>query len=83
VVGRKNAVAVYELAGFADDAVPAQWDVFAEGLARFREGDFTSATEIFQQVTDDPAAQHYAQRCIRLQADSPESWDGVWEMTGK
>jgi len=83
VVGRKNAVVVYEVTGFSDDAVPADWRVFADGLARFREGDFGGAIEVFKQLPDDPAAQHYAQRCERLRVTAPESWDGIWEMTVK
>ena len=57
VVGRKTAVPVYELTGFATDAVPAGWETFAAGLTRFRAGDFAGAKEIFEQLPDDPAAQ--------------------------
>jgi adenylate cyclase len=83
VVGRKTAVAVYELTGFESDDVPAGWEQFAAGLARFGEGDFAGAGKIFEQLTDDPAAQRYARRCEQLGAHPPDSWDGVWELTEK
>jgi adenylate cyclase len=83
VVGRQSAVPVYELAGFAADAVPAGWAAFAAGLTRFRAGDFAGARDVFAQLPDDPAAQRYAQRCADLCAHPPASWDGVWGLTEK
>jgi adenylate cyclase len=83
VVGRKTAVAVYELTGFTTDATPAGWEPFAAGLACFREGDFVGAREVFEQLPDDPAAQRYARRCANLCHHPPEAWDGVWELTEK
>jgi len=83
VVGRKTAVPVYELTGFAADDVPAGWDKFAAGLERFNKGDFAGAIDIFEQLPDDPAAMCYINRCRKLIAAAPQSWDGVWEMTEK
>lgn len=83
VVGRKTAVTVYELTGFAGDAEPDDWETFAAGLTRFRAGDFAGAAEVFEQLPDDPAARHYARRCAQLNADPPAAWDGVWELTQK
>ena len=83
VVGRKTAVEVYELTGFATDPVPTGWEVFAAGLTHFREGRLALAMEVFQQLPDDPASQHYARRCAELCAHPPESWDGVWGLTEK
>ncbi|MBN2447062.1 MAG: adenylate/guanylate cyclase domain-containing protein, partial [Phycisphaerae bacterium] len=83
VVGRKTAVAVYELTGSATDPAPTGADVFAAGLTRFRKGDFAAAREVFEQLVDDPAAQHYARRCANLCAHPPEAWDGVWGLTEK
>jgi adenylate cyclase len=83
VVGRKSAVVVYELSGYAGDSCPESWGAFADGLTRFRQGDFKGAMEVFQQMPDDPAAQHYAQRCSCLRDEPPTSWEGIWEMTGK
>jgi adenylate cyclase len=83
VVGRKTAVPVYELTGFATEAVPAAWETFAAGLARFREGKFAEAGQLFGQLPDDPAARSYARRCAELSAHPPASWDGVWGLTEK
>jgi len=83
VVGRKTAVAVYELVGFATDAEPAGWDVFAVGLNHFREGNFAAAKEAFERLSNDPAAQRYLQRCAQFCAQPPASWDGVWGLTEK
>jgi adenylate cyclase len=83
VVGKKTAVAVHELTGFAADAVPGGWDVFDAGLARFREGNFAAARDVFEQLPDDPAARSYVRRCAELCAHPPASWDGVWGLTEK
>ncbi|MDI6450636.1 CHASE2 domain-containing protein [Anaerobaca lacustris] len=83
VVGRKTAVEVYELTGFAADPAPAGWETFAAGLALFRKGDFAGAKAVFERLPDDPAARSYAQRCAHLAAHPPTSWDGVWGLTEK
>ncbi len=83
VVGRKTAVPVYELTGSATDAAPAAWDTFAAGLARFGEGKFAEAGQLFEQLPDDPAARSYARRCAELSAHPPAAWDGVWGLTEK
>jgi len=83
VVGRKTAVAVYELTGYATDPEPANGKMFADGLARFGAADFPGAAALFEQLPNDPAAQHYAQRCAQLAATPPAAWDGVWELTQK
>ena len=83
VVGRKTAVAVYELAGFENDVVPVGWERFSAGLDRFGAGDFAGAKNIFEQLPDDPAARRYVRRCEQFVAHPPSSWDGVWELTEK
>jgi adenylate cyclase len=83
VVGRKTAVPVYELAGFTEDTEPANWEKFATGLVRFKQGDFAGAMNIFEQLPDDPAAGCYVRRCKQLIDRPPQSWDGVWELTEK
>jgi adenylate cyclase len=83
VVGRKTAVPVYELSGFASETSPPAWDTFAAGLDRFRKGDFAGAQELFMQLPDDPAARSYARRCADLCAHPPVVWDGVWGLTEK
>jgi adenylate cyclase len=83
VVGRKTAVPVYEMAGFAQDPAPAGWTTFDAGVTRFHDGDFAGARELFEQLPDDPAAKSYARRCADLIAHPPAVWDGVWGLTEK
>jgi hypothetical protein len=83
VVGRKNAVPVYELTGFTEDDEPGDWKTFAAGLKHFSEGNFKEAINIFSQLSNDPAARQYIRRCEQLAANPPVSWDGVWELTEK
>ncbi|MBN2316810.1 MAG: adenylate/guanylate cyclase domain-containing protein [Sedimentisphaerales bacterium] len=83
VVGRKTAVAVYELTGFEGETAAPGWEQFADGLARFSAGDFEGAKNVFSQLPDDPAAQRYAHRCEQFIAHPPDSWNGVWELTEK
>ena len=83
VVGRKNAVPVYELTGLDTDAVLAGWEIFDDGLKHFSKGNFAEAINCFSQLSDDPAARQYIRRCEHLNANPPVSWDGVWEMTEK
>ncbi len=83
VVGRKNAVTVYELTGFASENSAEDGEAFASGLALFRQGDFAQAEQVFRSLPDDPAAQQYARRCAELNRQRPDSWDGVWELTQK
>ncbi|HSW00052.1 MAG TPA: adenylate/guanylate cyclase domain-containing protein [Sedimentisphaerales bacterium] len=83
VVGRKTAVPVYELTGFASEAAPPGWEAFAAGRKRFQKGDFARAKEFFERLPDDPAARSYLRRCTDLCAHPPEAWDGVWGLTEK
>lgn len=83
VVGRKSAVAVYELTGSASEAQSTNGETFERGLTHFRVGDFAEAVDAFRQLPDDPAAKAYVQRCAELATDPPAQWDGVWELTEK
>jgi adenylate cyclase len=83
VVGRKSAVTVFEMTGFANDQAPEHWEYFARGLENFRAGEFSRASKAFAEVSNDPACLHYMQRCQTLDAQPPENWDGVWELIAK
>jgi adenylate cyclase len=85
VVGKKQPVTVFEpMPANEYERRREDLSVFAEGLALFRVGDFTSAAALFTSIAPkDPAAAHYASRCAELAAAPPTDWDGVWTMTGK
>ncbi len=83
VVGRKNAVPVYELTGYMTETAPEGWETFSTGLKHFNKGEFKEAITAFSQLPEDPAAKHYIRRCEQLCNNPPSSWDGVWELTEK
>ena len=82
VVGRKEPVEVFELAGLPGEAPPAPWARFALALQTWRDGDPQAAGGIFAGLDADPVALRMARRC-----GDPGSWieDGalVWSLTSK
>ena len=80
VVGRQTPVRVFEP---CEGAPPAEWTAFAEGLAAFAAGRFAEAQVAFERAGDDAAARAYAERCLRLEAEPPPNWDGVWNLMEK
>ncbi|MFZ5776169.1 MAG: CHASE2 domain-containing protein [Thermodesulfobacteriota bacterium] len=84
VVGRGQAVTVFEPLPLEDGPAPANLARFADGLASFQAGAFAVALESFTAIADrDPVAARYADRCRALLAEPPQEWDGAWNMTGK
>jgi adenylate cyclase len=62
--------------------------LFAEGLARYREGDFASATTWFEKAlaanSGDRLSAIYVERCRQLsKSPPPADWDGAWAMSEK
>jgi len=83
VVGRKNPVTVFEPWGFKGESLPSGWKEFAEGVGFCYQGEWNKALSVFEQLTDDPAAQVYVTRCRHI-IDTPDSsWDGIWNLTQK
>jgi adenylate cyclase len=85
VKGKDRPVAVYELAGLAEETDPARKQAlqsFESGLARYRERDWNGAEEAFRETLrleagDGPAAL-YLERVRRLRRTPPSpEWDGV------
>ncbi len=57
VIGRREPVEVFELAGLAGDPEPETWTVFAEALAAWRAGDVDRAAVLLDSLAArDPAA---------------------------
>jgi adenylate cyclase len=85
VVGRKEAVTVYEplwpeVAREREQPHAA----FAAALAVFTAGDFAAAKAAFAALADiDPAAASYVARCRRHLANPPADWRGVCVLTSK
>jgi adenylate cyclase len=85
VVGRKEAVVVYEP---LPDSIPVErkknLDRFAQGLQAYYAGDFARGLELFEGLSGvDPAAAKYVIRCRSLIASPPEEWSGTWIMESK
>ena len=91
VVGKTEPVRIFELLGRAGEIVPdtfALRDLFAHGLAAYRERDWDSAEEKFQEclklAPEDGPSQLFEQRVAFLRANPPAAdWQGVWHATEK
>lgn len=89
VVGRKEPLEIFELAGFAgkvDAARMAVLEAYATALGRFFSGDFAGALGELQPAVaaGDPAAEVLAARAEKLAANPPgPAWDGVFRADHK
>ncbi len=84
VKGKKKAVRIFELAGFAADLEPADIEritVFEQGLTAYRKQQWDQATEEFKKVVtanNDRAAALYLERIALMKNNPPGAdWDGV------
>jgi adenylate cyclase len=83
VVGRQTPVKVFELLGLPGEARPAAAEVFEKGLAACAAGDWRAAADLFGGMGGNAAARVYQERCRNLTGQSPNAWDGVWNLTSK
>ncbi len=89
VVGRKEPLEIFELAGFAgkvDAARMAALEAYGAALGRFFSGDFAGALRKLQPAVaaGDPAAEVLAARAEKLAANPPgPAWDGVFRADHK
>jgi adenylate cyclase len=80
VKGRQNHVTIFELISHSEGRDLTYLDIFAEGLAAFRNRSWDQAERHFHSIaSNDPPSRMYANRC-RLYKTSPppEDWDGVF-----
>ncbi len=84
VVGRTRPVRVYEPMHRSAYAADRQrYEAFARALTLYYEGEFTAARRAFLNISEDPPAKRYAEKCAQLAQSPPEDWDGVWAMDSK
>jgi adenylate cyclase len=85
VVGRKEAVRVFEPLSDADAATQSDLlDAFGNALTAYYAGRFKEALALFMEIeARDPVAATYVQRCRDLAAIPPAEWNGICIMTEK
>ena len=92
VKGKTEPVSIFESLDYHDDvSFPNMMEtigLFAEGLARYRQGDFEAAITWFDRALSsnpgDRASEIYLGRCRQLHKSPPAGdWDGVWAMAEK
>jgi len=75
VVGKRQAVKIYELREGPSDAVTA----YESALASYWARDFSDALQILEKQLDDAPSSFLAERCRSfLAAPPPADWDGVY-----
>ncbi|MFQ5673599.1 MAG: CHASE2 domain-containing protein [Nitrospinales bacterium] len=91
VVGKSEAVKIYELLGKTGELSETQRKVLAhfnEGLQNYKLRQWEKAISCFEEAlgideTDGPSLTYF-ERCLTFQSNPPsESWDGVFAMTSK
>jgi adenylate cyclase len=90
VKGKKQPVRIYELLGTPADIEKHRdrIDRFHKGLECYRNGQWETALQIFEQLTadypQDGPGHEFVHRCQDLVVTPPEGvWDGVYEMKTK
>jgi len=95
VVGRTEAVAVYELLdkrGDLDPEVAKMRDLYEEGLAYYRDKRWEEAVAKWNDAiaarpdAGDPTSEIMIGRCemiLKGEVEIPEVWDGAWVLTEK
>lgn len=80
VVGRKQAVRVFEPMALRREDLPDWLPIYEAGLRAVGEKRWTDALARFEQLPNDPPSQAYARK---LRALNGADWDGVWSLTEK
>jgi adenylate cyclase len=91
VAGKTEPVRIYELLSRVGELEPAQSelsDLFAEGLAAYRQRDWDTAQARFESclrvLANDGPARLFVERIALLRdAPPPADWDGIWRYSEK
>ncbi|MEM6255772.1 MAG: adenylate/guanylate cyclase domain-containing protein [Cyanobacteria bacterium P01_D01_bin.156] len=91
VVGKEDAIHIYELLGRKDAQTAADEGAiaaFSQGLTAYRQQDWEQARQHFTQCLDQKPGDRptllYLDRITQLEANPPDTnWDGVWQLTRK
>lgn len=83
VKGKQDAVTIYELLPRPHPAI----NTFHQAIEYYKNADWQGARERFQevltQIPDDGPTKTYLARIAKLENNTPENWDGVWEFGEK
>ena len=91
VKGKTEPVRIFEVLDYhTPQTFPNLMDnvgYFNEAIVNYRAGEWDKSirkfTEALTANPNDDLAKIYIDRCERLKANPPESWDGIWVMTSK
>jgi adenylate cyclase len=86
VVGKTQAIRVYELLGAVGEEIPglAVARLYERAFEIYRTRDFSSARALFEQCKDDPPSVVLAERCARYAEEPPPpDWDGTFHAERK
>ncbi|MFC1844671.1 CHASE2 domain-containing protein [Thermodesulfobacteriota bacterium] len=84
VVGKKEAVRVFEPLSLTGNGSEKQYESFNRALFYFYEGNIKQALAEFGKTADrDSAAKRYVLKCQEFPDRLPEPWEGVWELDTK
>lgn len=83
VVGREQPVRVFEVIGFAGEAVSIAVSDFERGYRHCLEGRWDQALSVFSQHPQDPPSVAYAALCKSRRESHPERWEGIWSLDSK
>jgi len=86
VKGRETGESIFELIGAADEADDLMLEKinrYQQALALYRKADFANAAQLFATLSTDAPSIALLKRCIHLQQNTPESWDGIHSMLDK
>ena len=91
VKGKEVPVRIYELLGRKgerDETEERKRELFAQGLAQYRDRRWSEAISFFQTLVDlapnDGPGRTFLRRCHSFQKNPPgPGWDGVYRLTSK
>ncbi|MCP3925261.1 MAG: adenylate/guanylate cyclase domain-containing protein [Desulfobacterales bacterium] len=90
VVGKTESITIYEIIGYKKNLSKDVMDglrVFKEAIEKYREGDFSSADDLFNKVLaflpDDGPSKTFMKRCADYKENPPDDWEGIYSMQTK
>jgi adenylate cyclase len=87
VVGKRKAVAVYEIVGERTDLTAqeiSRLGLYEQAREAFRRREWETAASLFAELGEDGVSRLYLDRCRRLkETPPPADWDGVYDLKSK